>query len=322
MKKALKILGIVLGVIVLVVAIGASTIHFGGIPKYEVKAPDLKVTGDSTMIAEGKRIATMLCNNCHMSENGKLEGKLMLDLPSDFGKAWSANITRHPEYGTGRYTDGELAFLFRTGIKRNGEYSPPWMPKFPHLSDYDLQSVIAYLRSDAPELEPSDKVSIAPQPSFLTKMLCRVAFKPLPYPTGKIEAPPATDKVAFGKYLATGKVDCFGCHSPSFETMNIMEPEKTPGYFSGGNAMPNLEGKIIHTRNLTPDKETGIGNWTEEQFTQAVRFGQRPSGPMVRYPMVPFAAMTEEEASAIWAYLQTIPAIRHDIDALVAGGEE
>jgi len=253
-----------------------------------------------------------------MAQSGKLEGQLMLDLPAAFGKAWSANITRHPEYGAGRYTDSELAYLLRTGVKRNGEYAPPWMPKFPHLSDEDLHSVIAYLRSDAPELEPSDKVPPASQPSFLTKMLCRVAFKPLPYPTEKIEAPPASDKVAFGKYLATGKVECYSCHSSSFETLNIMEPEKTPGYFSGGNPMPNMEGEIIHTSNLTPDKETGIGNWTEEQFVQAVRFGKRPNGTMVRYPMVPFSALTEEEASAIWAYLQTLPAIKHDVGALAA----
>ena len=316
MKKVLRILGILIGVVVLLLIIGASTIHFGGIPKYEVKAPDLKVTGDSAMVAEGKRLAVMVCNQCHMAENGKLEGKYMPDLPEMFGKAWSANITSHPEYGAGRYSDGELAYLLRTGIKRDGAYAPPWMPKFPHLSDYDLHSVIAYLRSDALELAPSDKASPAPQPTFFTKFLCRVAFKPLPYPEKEIVAPPASDKVAFGKYLCTGKMECYSCHSPSFENTNIMVPELTPGYFSGGNGMPNLEGEIIYTRNLTPDKETGIGNWTEEQFSKAVRFGQHPSGKGLRYPMIPYAAMTEEEAAAIWAYLQTIPAIKHDVDAL------
>ncbi len=319
MKKILKIIGILIGLVALLAAIGASTIHFGDIPKYEVNAPDLKVEADSAMLAEGKRLATMVCNQCHQSENGQLEGKYMADLPAMFGKVWIPNITKHPEYGSGRYSDGELAYLLRTGIKRDGSYSPPWMPKFPHLSDEDLHSVIAYLRSDAPELTPSEKVQPVPQASFFTKFLCRVAFKPLPYPTEEIKAPSITDKVAYGKYLATGKVECYSCHSPSFENTNIMEPEKTPGYFSGGNPMPNMEGEIIHTRNLTPDKETGIGNWTEEQFIKATRFGQHPDGKSLRYPMAPYAAMTEEEASAIWAYLQTIPAIKLDVDALAAG---
>jgi mono/diheme cytochrome c family protein len=120
--------------------------------------------------------------------------------------------------------------------------------------------------------------------------------------------------VAFGRYLATAKVDCYACHSASFETMNIMEPEKTPGFFGGGNPMPDKEGNIIKTRNLTPDKETGIGSWTEAQFIEAVRFGKRPNGQQTRYPMPPYAAMTEEEAKAIFAYLQTIPPIKNKVD--------
>ncbi|MBK9017325.1 MAG: cytochrome c [Saprospiraceae bacterium] len=314
MKRVLKIVGLILGAVAILLAIGAATIHFGGIPSYEVVAPDLKVEADSVMVAEGKRLATMVCSQCHMAGNGQLEGKYMPDLPAMFGKAWTANITKHPQYGSGRYSDGELAYLLRTGIKRDGGYAPPWMPKFPHLSDQDLHSVIAYLRSDAPELAPSDVAQPASQPSFLTKFLCRVAFKPLPYPTQPIAPPPITDKVAYGKYLATGKVECFSCHSPSFENTNIMEPEKTPGFFSGGNAMPDMEGNIIVTRNLTPDKETGIGNWTEEEFIKTVKHGQRPNGQIVRYPMVPYLALTDEEASAIYAYLRTIPAIRNDVD--------
>ncbi len=318
--KAIKIIRKILVVLVILLAIGAAYIQFSPLPKYEVISPDLPlVKPDSSMIAEGRRHASMVCNQCHQSgADGILEGKYMQDLPAEFGKVWSANITNHPQYGAGRYTNGELAYLLRTGIKRDGGYAPPWMPKFPHLSDHDLQAIIAYLRSDAPELAASEHVSPASQPSFLTKLLCRVAFKPLPYPEKPIVAPPITDKVAYGKYLATGKVDCYGCHSPSFQNTNIMEPEKTPGYFSGGNPMPDIDGNIVHTRNLTPDKETGIGNWTEEQFIKAVKQGMRPNGHMVRYPMTPFAALTDEEVSTIWAYLQTIPAIKNDVDVLTA----
>ncbi len=314
MKKALKILGIILGVILLLIIIAAAYINFSGIPTYKVNAPDLKVEADSAMIAEGKRMSKMLCSSCHMAENGKLEGKYMPDLPPAFGKSWAPNITHHPDSRLAGYTDGELAYLLRTGVKRDGNYAPPWMVKFPHMSDYDLHSIIAYLRSDQPELEPSDKAQPACQPSFLVKFLCKVAFKALPYPDGEIVAPPKEDKVAYGKYMATAKVDCYGCHSPSFETMNIMEPEKTPGYFSGGNPMPNLEGKVIPSANLTMDKETGIGNWTEEQFVNAVKYGQHPDGRGLRYPMQPISEMTDEEAAAIFAYLKSIPVIKHEFD--------
>jgi len=316
MKKVLKVLGIIIGLVVLLVACGAAYIHVKGIPSYEVKPVEIKVTPDSAMLAEGKRLATLVCNKCHMGDDGKLSGKIIADMPPQFGKAWSANITRDTKYGAGRYTDGELAYLLRTGIKRDGGYAPPWMPKFPLLSDYDLQSVIAYIRSDAPELEAVAKAQPISQPTFFAKFLCYVAFKPFDYPTAPIAAPPATDKVAFGKYLATAKLDCYGCHNPNFETVDALVPENTPGYFSGGNIMPDLEGNSIVTRNLTPDKATGIGNWTEEQFIKAVKYGQRDGKPALRYPMEPFTAMTDEEASAIWAYLQTVPPIVHDIDAI------
>lgn len=316
MKRVLKIIAILIGVVVLAGVCFALWVHFRGIPSYTTAPPDLKVIPDSALIADGQRLAEMVCKNCHLSPNGKMEGKSLDDIPAEFGKVWSQNITRDAKYGAGRYSDGELAFLLRTGIKRDGVFAPPWMPKFPHLSDHDLQSIIAYLRSDAPELEASEKQQPPPQPSFLAKFLCVVAFKPLPYPTQPIEAPSMSDKVAYGRYIATGKVECYSCHSPTFKTMNIMEPEKTPGYFSGGNPMTGEDGKVVLTRNLTPDKETGIGNMTEEQFIKAVKYGQRDGKPALRRPMIPFTQMTDEEASAVYAYLRTIPAIHHNIDSI------
>ena len=69
--------------------------------------------------------------------------------------------------------------------------------------------------------------------------------------------------------------------------------------------------------NISSDA-TGIGNWTEEQFIKALKYGLRDGKPALQYPMVPHTQLTDEEASAMWAYLQTVPAIHHDIDSLVA----
>ena len=60
-------------------------------------------------------------------------------------------------------------------------------------------------------------------------------------------------------------------------------------------------------------EETGIGNWTEEQFVKAVKFGIVPNGPALRNPMIPYAQLTDEEAKAIYAYLRTVPKIKHAI---------
>jgi mono/diheme cytochrome c family protein len=312
MKKMLKIIGIVLGSLVLVLLIAATYINFSEPPTYEVNASDLIVKSDSTSVAEGRRMAQMTCFQCHRNGD-KLEGTLMEDEESPFGQVWASNITQHKENGIGKYTDGELEYMLRTGIKRNGTYAPPWMPKFPHLSDQDMNNIVAYLRSDMPEVQASDKVQPKSEYSFLTKVLLRVAFKPLPYDGTAVVAPPISDKVAYGKYLVTAKVDCYGCHSTDFKTQNSMEPEKTPGFFGGGNAFADENGNILHSANLTFDKETGIGNWSEEDFFKTLKSAQKPDGTFIRPPMTPFPLLRDEELSAIYAYLQSIPTIHNDV---------
>src|SRR5690606_26579840 len=85
MKRMLKWLGILLG-LVLLVAIGAGLyINYAPFPSHPVKAPALTVTPDSAMVAEGRRIASLLCMKCHMGEDGKLSGRHMADLPAEFG---------------------------------------------------------------------------------------------------------------------------------------------------------------------------------------------------------------------------------------------
>ena len=134
-------------------------------------------------------------------------------------------------------------------------------------------------------------------------------MKPLPYPEGPVTAPDPSDRVAWGQYLATAKLDCFSCHSKSFTTLNPMVPEKTPGFMGGGNPIPDLEGDIILSSNLTMDRETGLGEWSEDQFIKAVKLGILPDGNQVRYPMLPYTLMTEDEIKAIWSYLETVPVI-------------
>lgn len=313
MKKALKIIGFVILGLFAIIAGGAAWVNMSALPSYENKAPaDFKVTADSAGIAEGARMAGMMCAMCHKSEDGKLGGAYMWDA-KDFGEIYSANITQHPEYGITQYTDGELAYLLRTGIKKDGQYAPPYMPKFPHLSDEDLNNIIAFLRSDHPLVQASENNPPASQPSFLTKVLCKVAFGPLPYPEKPIPNPNPNDKVAFGKYIATAKFECYSCHSADFKTVDIMNPENSGGYFGGGNPLLREDESIILSPNLTMDKETGLGNWTEEEFIRTVKTGIRPDGrPATAYPMIPFTEMTEEEASAVWAYLQTLPVIRNE----------
>ncbi len=314
MKLFFKILGGLVLLLVLVVGGFAAFVAIDGIPKYKTAPPDLKVEITPERVARGKLISHILCSECHLdTKTGRLTGHRLPDLPPEFGVAYSKNLTHDKTVGIGSWTDGEIAFLLRTGIRRDGQYTPPWMPKLNRIADEDIHSIIAFLRSDDSLVQADPTPDHESEPSFLAKFLAHVAFKPFSYPDHAIVPPDTNDKVAFGKYLALDAYDCFACHSGDFKKMNDREPEKSFQFFGGGNQMPDLGGRVIVTANLTPDKETGIGDWTEAQFVKAVREGVRPDGRLLRYPMVKVSELTEGEVKAIYAYLRTVPPLKHAI---------
>lgn len=310
MKKVFKILGYALLVIVGLLLCAAAYVMLAPQPRYEVAAPELRVTADSARLAEGHRIVSTHCASCHRGPDGKLSGDIWVN-DDEFGSLWSANITRHETAGIGAYTDGELAYLFRTGVKRDGHYAGPWMT-FPLLSDDDVHAVIAYLRSDAPELQPSERRQPPAKLTFLGNMVLKVFLKPLPYSPQAVTAPSPDDTIAYGRYLGI-KWECYRCHSASFETNDDLEPEKSAGYFGGGNLIGEKRNHAVRSANLTPDPETGLGRWTEAQFAEAVRFGKHPDGHTLSPKMPPMSVLTDAEISALWAYLRTVPPIKNKV---------
>ena len=314
MKRVLKFVGIILLVFVVLLIMTALFINYKGIPSYEVQKIDHRVVSTPESVERGKKLVMMLCANCHRDhKTGKLTGTRMLDAPAEFGVIYSQNITQDKKYGIGDWTDGELIYLLRTGIKKDGKYAPPYMAKLPTMADADIDAIISFLKS-GDEIVAADPTPDHPcEPSLLTKILSRVAFKPLPFPTAKIELPDTSDKVALGKYYAHN-LDCFSCHSADFKTNDFLQPELSAGYFGGGNLPLNLEGQAMPTPNLTPDSETGIGSWTAEQFVRAVKFGIVEGQEALRYPMTPYTYLSDDEAKAIYLYLKTIPPIKNKVE--------
>lgn len=317
MKKLLKPLLWVLGILLLAILGFATYIHLEGIPEYTYNpSPDilnLKVEPDSMMVARGEKIAFTLCFGCHQGEDNRFTGKWMLDAPKEFGQLYSYNITQHPEKGIGSWTDGELFYFLRTGIRKDGSWAPIYMPKLTQLADEDIKSIIAWLRSADPRLAPSESEPSPNQPNFLVKLLTHVAFKAPPVPASPISLPDTNDLVALGRYVANGMADCYGCHSADFKTMDILNPEMTAGFYGGGNPVINMEGEVVPSANLTMDEETGIGKWTTAEFIQAVRWGKKQNGDPLSYPMFPHPNLTDREVEGIFAYLKTIPKIKNPV---------
>jgi cytochrome c5 len=120
-----------------------------------------------------------------------------------------------------------------------------------------------------------------------------------PYPPLKVTGKKA-DLIKRGEYL-TKAGDCIACHTNT--------TDKGPA-FAGGLAMQTPFG-VIYTPNITPDKATGIGSWTDAEFLKAMHEGISPQGEYY-YPAFPylyFNKITKEDVLAIKAYLDSIPAV-------------
>lgn len=312
MKKFFKWLGIVLCALLLIIGCAVTYIYLSDLPSYDVAVRDVHVQSTPKRIERGRKLASMLCMECHRNpETQLLTGNKLEDLPEEFGTAFSRNITQHPEKGIGKWTDGEIVWLLRTGIHpKTGTYVPPWMPKFLRMSDEDLYSIIAFLRSDDPVVKPSNVDNINSEPSLLAKILCRVAFKPFEYPQGAIPVPDTNNAVEHGRYLANGVFECYACHSGDFKTMDVHTPENSGDYYAGGNEMLDVNKTVVPSVNITPDKETGIGSWTQEQFVSTLKHGFKPNGTLLRYPMVRFHQLTDKEIEHIYAFLKTVPPLK------------
>jgi mono/diheme cytochrome c family protein len=109
------------------------------------------------------------------------------------------------------------------------------------------------------------------------------------------QAEPSAETIAHGKAL-TEAADCASCHTA--------DPAKP---FAGGKRIDTPFG-AIYSPNLTPDRDTGIGAWSDEEFRRALRYGVRPDGSRY-YPAFPypyFTKMTRDDLLAIRAYLATL----------------
>ncbi len=317
MKKFLKIIGWAVAALIMLFLIAAIIINLRGIPSYPKGDISYTVVSSQESVERGKKLALMLCANCHANQQtGKLTGQQMMDAPPEFGAIYAPNITQDKTYGIGNWTDAEIVYLLRTGIKRDGAYAPPYMAKLPKMADDDINAIISFLKSDDKMVVADPTPDKPVEPSFLTKFLTNVAFKPLPYHTKKIEMPDTTNSVELGEYLAIN-LECFSCHSADFKTNNFLNPEQSQGYFGGGNKPLNRNGQVVVTANLTPDQETGIGLWTKDKFVRAVRFGLKDGEAALQYPMAPYVHLTDKEAAAIYDYLQTIPPIKNKVERVV-----
>ncbi len=268
------------------------------------------VPGAGTAVAEtplerGRALVNGIaaCGNCHTPQgpNGPAPGMEMaggMPIADTMFTAYAANLTPDPETGIGRWTDEQIITAMREGKRPDGSIIGPPMPFefYRGISDADARAIVAYLRSLKPvrnKVSPSEfKFPLPP------------AWGP---PVGTVTEAPRADTVAYGAYLAGPVGHCMECHTP-------MKPgggRDMTKLGVGGQSFAGPWGVTV-ARNITQDREHGIGAWTDDQIKRAITTGVSADGTHLMPPMAfgYYRTLTGEEQDALVAYLRTLPAQR------------
>jgi mono/diheme cytochrome c family protein len=148
--------------------------------------------------------------------------------------------------------------------------------------------------------------------SIVVMLVIVVAFRQdltyeAPYPN--IKASTDTAVIARGKYLAYGPAHCANCHGAPGNSELIEKGIEVP--LSGGNVFAMPLGNF-YVRNITPDKETGIGKLTDAEIARELRYGVRPDGTAV-LPFMPFHNVSDEDLTAIISFLRSQKPVKNKV---------
>ena len=278
---------------------------------FDTTKDQFEATNHSQSLQRGKSLAFNICAGCHYdSKGGKFIGKSLNDLPKIAGHLNSANLTQSKTDGRPPvYSDAELFYLLKTGISKSGKFMPYMMR--PKMADEDINDIIVYLRSNDAAVAAADTTVGKTHINFIGKAGIRFFTGPQPYNKG-VQRPDESNPTAYGRYLVA-VIGCYHCHSRKVSGLNYFDAEKTKGFLQGGMKLKDPEGKRIFGPNLTPDKETGIGNFSEEDFIKAVRENITPSGRELSPPMGKFTSLTDKQVHAIYVYLQSLSPVHHEV---------
>jgi len=256
---------------------------------------------DARLIERGAYLMNSIvaCGNCHVrrDQDGRplpalgLSGGMLFD--EEPFKAYAGNITPDPETGIGKWTDAQIIRAVREGIRPDGTVIGPPMPFefYRGISDADAQALVAWLRAQPPVK------NVVPRSEYRMKL--PPAYGP-PIKQ-KIVAPPRSDLVRYGAYLAGPLGHCMDCHTPWVQGIADM---KQVG--AGGNPLKGPWGVSV-SRNLTPH-ETGLKGWSDAEITRAIREGKRRDGSVLKPPMAFdwYKNINDEDMKALLAYLRSL----------------
>ena len=288
MRKVLKWIGIVLGVLVGLVVTAALVLYFIGGSNLnktrQVQPPAVTIPSDEQAIARGQHMVDVNCTSCHGDD---LAGDVLLEDPM-IGTIYTANITGLAQ----RRTDEEIVLAIRHAVGPGGRQIVA-MPSeaFIYFSEEDLGAIIAYLKT-IPQVEkesPGIDLSVMGQIMLGAGLFGDLsAADIINHDQPFTSMPDIGANVAYGEYLSPL---CVSCHGPDLS-----------------GAQPSIQGSPI-APNLTPGG--GLAGCIEADFIQTIRSGVTPSGHQMDPEYMPWKSWSkfdDEELQAIWMYLNSLPA--------------
>jgi hypothetical protein len=263
-----------------------------------------------TRLARGKYLVEHvgICLYCHSEIDWKASGFPQVKGTRGGGAVFpdkavpglvvSRNIT--PQ-ALGDCTDQQIARAMREGVGCDGTRLFPVMPYhfFHVMSDDDVAAVVAYLRNLEPLKNDLPKTKIPDE--------VWAAIPAMPPITEPVSAPARSDKVAYGRYLTNIGL-CIECHTPVDRTGAPL-----PGLaYAGGRILDGPWGRVA-SANLTTDA-SGIPYYDEELFKSVLHTCKVQVRELNHImPCEYFKGMTDEDMSAIFAFLQSLPPVAHNV---------
>jgi mono/diheme cytochrome c family protein len=266
------------------------------------------------LIAKGQYVFAV-AGGCACHSEPKKEPHLgARPFPIPFGTVYSTNITQDKETGLGNWTDQQILDAMVKGVRRDGSRILPVMPyeKYAGMAQEDLKALIAFLRTLKPAKKATPELKTwlpfarpIGTPIFLT-IFGRFSNAPVQAPKGGVER---------GRYLADHVALCGDCHTPR----NFLGVPNHSLYMAGASEKIGPLGEAVP--NITPDKETGIGDWKREEIAELLISGMKPDLDNVQGLMEEvihgtphgYKDMTKQDALAIADYLKSIPAIKNKV---------
>jgi mono/diheme cytochrome c family protein len=229
-------------------------------------------------------------------------------IPTPFGTFYSPNITSDPDTGIGRWTQAQFLRALHDGVGPDGANYYPAFPytSFTGIVDADARDIWAYL-SSRPPVRHQNRAQDVSFPFSWRPLL--TPWKWLFFHRGRFRPDP-NRSAAYnrGAYLVNALAHCGECHTPR-NLLGAMEPRR----FLAGTAN-GPDGKPVP--NITPDPETGIGNWTEDDIIEILKNGRTPDLETVGGAMAEVvkstARLSDDDRRAIAVYLKSLPPLRSE----------